>query len=138
MRPFIISRMENLLNQAIQLRARAYCPFSHYAVGAALETVSGEIFAGCNAETATYSETDHAERAAISQAIASGSVQNHGPKFISRLVVVHEQGTPPCGGCLQRIAEHASDNLVITTAKPDGAITGEYALIELLPHAFTL
>lgn len=129
--------MLELIKLAQSVRQNAYAPYSHYQVGAALETLDGATYTGCNAEVASYSETDHAERSAISQAIIAGAARDN-IQFIKRIVVVHEQGTPPCGGCLQRIAEYATPQTVIVTATPDGQPTGEYTLADLLPHSFKL
>ena len=53
------------IEQAVEVRKRAYAPYSGYKVGAAIICKSGNIHASCNAETATYTETDHAERAVL-------------------------------------------------------------------------
>ena len=133
----IIELVLELIKLAQSVRQNAYAPYSHYQVGAALETVAGSTYTGCNAEVASYSETDHAERSAISQAIIAGAARDN-IHFIKRMAVVHDQGTPPCGGCLQRIAEHATPETMIITATPDGQQTGEYRLVDLLPYSFKI
>ena len=45
---------EELKATAMAMRKRAYCPYSHFAVGAALECRDGTVFTGCNIENAGY------------------------------------------------------------------------------------
>lgn len=117
---------------ALAVQARAYVPYSHYRVGAALLTAGGEIIAGCNVENATYGATCCAERNAVFAAVAQGhtsfravAVATNGP----------EPGTP-CGICRQVLAEFGSE-LEVLCFTPEGA-EAHYRLSELLPHAFRL
>ena len=60
-----------LINLAEQASRNAYVPYSHFAVGAALECRDGTVFTGCNIENAAYGLTICAERASPSTATAS-------------------------------------------------------------------
>ena len=62
-----------LVTAARDAAARAYCPYSHFSVGAAVLTAAGEIFSGCNVENASYGLTICAERNAIFQAVCRGT-----------------------------------------------------------------
>ena len=61
---------QELIQAAVDMKKRAYCPYSHFAVGAALECSDGSVFTGCNIENASFSLTLCAERAAASKAIS--------------------------------------------------------------------
>lgn len=54
------------------MRKKAYCPYSGFAVGAALLAKSGEIYTGVNIENAAFTPTNCAERTAFFTAIAKG------------------------------------------------------------------
>lgn len=129
-------RLIQAIEQAVKVRKRAYAPYSKYRVGAAIICESGNIYASCNAETVTYTETDHAERSAVTRAISEGEVETSGRKFIKAVVVSHSGESGPCGGCRQRIAEHC-DNAVIIAVDENGGIRGVTSLKTLLPDGFT-
>src|SRR5438067_495201 len=120
----------DLLEAARAARLRALAPFSHFQVGAALETDDGQVITGCNVENATYGLTLCAERVAVFKAISEGHRQ-----FVRVAVVADtEQPTPPCGACRQILWEFGGDLEVIL-----GNLEGEkarYRLRELLPHPF--
>jgi cytidine deaminase len=125
-----IETRQKLIDAAVQARQWAYAPYSHYAVGAALLTVSGKIYDGVNVENAAYPTTMCAERVAVFKAVSEGERQ------FEAIAVVTSNGGTPCGSCRQVLAEFGLDTLVwIATA--DGQLTQEYTLGELLPGAFT-
>ncbi len=125
-------RLQDLANSAKDISIHSYAPYSKYHVGAAILTVSGKIYVGVNAERASYSETDHAEEAAITQGIISGEVVGSGRRFIRAIA-----GTSaPCGRCRQIIAEHC-DNAVIVISDTSGIIQTITSLKSILPLAFS-
>ena len=73
---------EQLMQKAMEVRAKAYCPYSKFHVGAALLTESGEIFTGCNVENASYPCGICAERTAITKAVSEGH-----QKFVAIAVI---------------------------------------------------
>jgi cytidine deaminase len=109
---------------------RAYCPYSHFPVGAAILTTDGKIFSGCNVENASYGLTICAERNAIFQAVAGGSKQ------IAAVMVYTPTAIPsaPCGACRQVINEFGPDAEVYCVC--DGKDTLQVSTRELLKHAF--
>ena len=120
---------DELLALAINSRASAYAPYSHFAVGAALETRSGRVFTGCNVENLSFGLTICAERSAVFAAVAAGE------RDFSQIVIVADSQEPvtPCGACRQVLAEFSED-LEVRSVNLEGV---EYRanLRELLPRA---
>ncbi len=126
-----LSQYEVLRLAADQARANAWCPYSNYPVGAALQTSDGQVFAGCNVENASYPAGTCAERVALGTAIAAGARQ-----FV-RVVITSAamEPTPPCGICRQALVEFAP-SLEIVAITPAGKMT-RWSLADLLPAPFT-
>ncbi len=121
---------EKLIESAEEARERAFAPYSNFKVGAALETADGEIFIGCNIESASYGLTVCAERVAIWKAISEGK-----KNFVKIAVTVDtEELTPPCGVCRQIIWEFCGDiPVILSNLKGKSEIV---QMKELLPRAF--
>ena len=121
--------IQNLVNRAIKARENAYCPYSHFAVGAALLCEDGTIYEGCNIENASYGLTNCAERTAVFKAVSEGYT-----KFKALAVVADTEGTcAPCGACRQVISEFEIPQIILSNLK------GNYRLVsldELLPFRF--
>ena len=121
---------EELVQQAMTARERAYAPFSNYKVGAALLGKSGRIYTGCNVENASYPLTICAERVAVVKAISEGE-----RAFIA-LAVATENGGSPCGSCRQVLREFGRD-IAVLIADATGAYR-ETTVAELLPDSFSV
>ena len=119
-----------LVEAARAVRLRAHAPFSHFLVGAALETEGGHLIAGCNVESASYGLTICAERAAVFKAVSEGH------RRFRRIAVVADtaEPTPPCGACRQVLWEHGGD-LEVILANLD-AVKAQHRLKDLLPYPF--
>ena len=121
---------QTLIEAATAARVRSVAPFSHFLVGAALQTKDGKVFTGCNVESASYGLTVCAERVAIWKALSEGE------RDFTRLAIVTdtEQLTPPCGTCRQIIWEFCK-HATIVLANLRG-LEGELQIADLLPRAF--
>ncbi len=123
--------LQQLIRVAQEARAHAVAPYSNFSVGAALETVDGKIYSGCNIENASYGLTMCAERVAIFKAVSEGE------REFKRLVIVadtHKDVTPPCGACRQIIWEFCGDISVVLANQNGDAIMLQ--MRELYPRAF--
>ena len=64
--------VRELIHLALKAREHAYIPYSGFAVGAALECGSGEVYQGCNIENAAHTPACCAERTAFFKAVYDG------------------------------------------------------------------
>ena len=102
---------DRLVEKARTARRNAYCPYSRFAVGAALLAESSRIYTGANCENAAFGAGICAERAA-------------GDKPVT-----------PCGICRQMLAEFGDLTVICAAAEGDQRLVTP--LSSLLPHAFT-
>jgi cytidine deaminase len=123
------TQRSELIQEAIEARRGAYAPYSGYAVGAALLTVSGKIYRGANVENAAYPTSMCAERVALFNAVSEGERQ------FAAIAVATENGGFPCGSCRQALSEFGLDMRVIVV-DGGGMLNAELGLEELLPRAF--
>lgn len=94
---------EELLDKAKQARALSYSPYSHFAVGAALECTDGSVFCGANIENASFPLSMCAERNAIYHALMRGKKKED---FVSLAIVADtDEPCSPCGACRQVLWE---------------------------------
>ncbi len=116
-----------LVRAAQRARRRAYAPYSHFPVGAAVLAVDGSIFAGANVENASYGLTLCAERVAIHGAVAAGR------RRLVAVAVVGPPGISPCGACRQVMDEFGVETVVLA---PSRGTPDVVALRDLLPRPF--
>ena len=130
--------MKMLIKLAMEARGKSYCPYSGFAVGAALQTKEGKIYQGCNIENAAFTPTNCAERTAFFKAVSEGE------KEFCRIAIVggKKDGvlelTSPCGVCLQVMQEFCDPNafeVILATAEEKYEIL---KLRQLLPYGFEL
>ncbi len=120
---------ERLIQRALQMRAKAYAPYSRYAVGAALVSGSGAVYAGANVENAAYPLSMCAERAAVFAMVAAGE------REVQAIALATENGGSPCGACRQVLSEFGPRALVLVV-DGQGEVVLEATLDQLLPHSF--
>lgn len=120
----------DLVGAARRARQNADAAFSHFAVGAALETMDGDVLTGCTIESATYGMTICAERVAMFKALSEGH------RGFTRIAIVADTDspTPPCGACRQVLWEFGG-NLEILLANLVQE-QGAHRLQDLLPLPF--
>ena len=121
---------KDLVAMAAQAKLNSYSPYSGFAVGAAIECASGEVFTGCNVENLAYGSTICAEANAITTAVAAGfrefvriAVSSDGEEFCM-----------PCGNCRQLLNEF-SPTITVLAARHDDEFV-RCSLAQLLPSAF--
>ena len=126
---------KELIALADEARAKSYCPYSGFSVGAALLTKDGKIYTGANIENASFTPTVCAERVALFTAVHAGEKE-----FAAIAVVGGPAGKPaeklftPCGVCRQVLSEFCKPDMrVLVGAVGDTLIT---TLGELLPYGF--
>lgn len=119
----------SLEKTARKVRERAYAPYSNFQVGAALESVSGKVFTGCNVENISYGLTICAERNAVFAAVAAGA------RSFRRIVIVADSKEPvtPCGACRQVLSEFAENMEIISINLQSQKFRAR--LTELLPRS---
>jgi cytidine deaminase len=121
----------DLIATARAARDRAYAPYSHFKVGAAIRAASGAVYTGVNVENAAYPEGTCAEAGAIAAMVMGGD------RVIVEVAVIADSAVPvsPCGGCRQKLAEFGGPEVRVTMANLKGE-TRIMTLGELLPGAF--
>ena len=120
-----------IIAAALEARAHAYAPYSHYCVGAAVLTEIG-IFPGCNVENASYGLSNCAERTAVFSAVSAGA------KRVLAVAIATDNGGSPCGACRQVLVEFAQDTCPLYLLDANGTVVQETTLGLLLPNAFRL
>ena len=133
--------IQNLMEQAVAIRKKAYAPYSRFRVGTALLLDNGKIILGSNQENAAYPSGLCAERVAIFHAGANYPEA----KIITMVISAASDSNqttapiPPCGACRQSIAEYELNQknpIEIYFMGEIGAIYKSESLKNLLPFLF--
>ena len=126
-----MTTLEQLFIAALEVRQKAYAPYSKFAVGAAIKGINGKIYTGCNVENVSFPCGTCAEAGAIANMNADGCRQ------IKEIVIVADSQAliTPCGACLQRLAEFSDPKTKIHLANLKG-VQKSCTLAKLLPVAF--
>lgn len=126
-----------LIKEAMEARKKSYCPYSNYAVGAALLTKSGKVYRGCNIENAAFSPTNCAERTAIFKAVSEGDTD------FSRIAIIGgsvdgpvDSYAYPCGVCRQVMMEFCNPETFEIIAAMSEDVYQIFTLKELFPEGF--
>ena len=121
---------KQLCDMAVAMLERAYVPYSHFPVGAALLCKDGTVFTGCNVENAAYGDTICAERTAAVKAVSSGR------RDFVRIAIWgnSKEYCYPCGSCRQFLQEF-SKHMTVLCARSDGSFVS-HRLSEMMPFFF--
>lgn len=128
--------ISKLIQEAIEIRNKAYAPYSNFLVGAALLSASGKIYTGCNIENASYTPSNCAERTAFFKAVSEGE------KHFKAIAVVGAKRDddldfcPPCGVCRQVMMEFCNPKefeIIVAKSVDEYKI---FTLEEILPIGF--
>ncbi|MGN0471380.1 MAG: cytidine deaminase [Lachnospiraceae bacterium] len=125
-----------MIDLAVEMMQRAYAPYSHFTVGAALLTKAGKLYGGCNVENAAYSPGSCAERTAICKAVSEGEREFRAIAIVGGREAVMDGYCPPCGVCRQVMREFCdpeSFRVILATGREEYKIM---TLQELLPESF--
>lgn len=134
---------QNLLMIAQAFRKNAQAPYSHFWVGVAIKSAkSGRIYAGCNVERASYTQTTHAEQNAVDSMVAEEGSQkimklalwaapenDKNANFVAlktdKINCSIDQVPVPCGHCLQIIWENCfnDSSVELISRMSDGRIS---------------
>ena len=123
---------DKLMRIAQKSKEKSYSPYSHFRVGAALVTKSGEIYTSANIENSSYPATICAERVAIFEAISDR-------KYDFEKIAIDgdcDDYCYPCGVCRQVMSEFCKDDFKIILQSKGGI--KEFTLGQLLPYSFKL
>ncbi len=133
--------VQDLMQQAVEIRKKAYAPYSQFRVGAALLLDNGKVVLGSNQENAAYPSGLCAERTAI---FYTGA--NYPEAKIVKMAISAASDTnttttptPPCGGCRQSIAEYEfkqDSPIEIYFMGETGSVYKSDSLKNLLPLTF--
>ena len=126
-----------LVRLALEARQKAYTPYSHFKVGAALLTKEGKVYQGCNIENAAYTPSNCAERTAFFKAVSEGDYDFAAIAIVGGAEDAKElELCAPCGVCRQVMMEFCEADkfyVILARSEEDYWI---YTLEELLPMGF--
>ncbi len=125
----------DLVKIAFEAMEKAYSPYSHCKVGAALLTREGKVYTGCNVENASYGATNCAERTAFFKAISEGEREFSKIAIVGGLEGVVTNMFMPCGVCRQVMDEFCDRDFEVLVAK-DRENFEIFTLSQLLPLSF--
>lgn len=129
-----------LIEKALEARKNSYSPYSGFMVGAALLAKSGNIYTGCNIESAAYTPSNCGERTALFKAVSVGEREFEAIAVVGAVKECDpanmDDYAAPCGVCRQMLYEFSKDgSLKVIMAKS----VDDYKILdlkEILPLAF--
>ncbi len=129
---------QELIRKALEVRQKAYAPYSGFMVGAALLCKDGRIFTGCNIENASYGATNCAERTAFFKAVSEGYREFTAIAIAGgRKEAQSLEYCAPCGICRQVMSEFCDSDAFLVILPRSEEDYKSYTLGQLLPLGFT-
>ncbi|KAK3923640.1 Cytidine deaminase [Frankliniella fusca] len=128
----VAPEVQDLIRKGVEVRERAYCPYSRFKVGSAILCADNTVVTGCNVENSAHGSIC-AERSAIVKAVSEGKT-----KFLKLVVIadkLQNQFTAPCGSCRQFIVEFGA-GVEIYLSPPDMSEVLVTSIKEILPLHF--
>lgn len=128
---------EELIQLAKEARERSYCPYSGFAVGAALLCKDGKVYQGCNIENASFGPTICGERTAFFKAVYDGEREFEAIAIVGGKAGEEISGLfPPCGVCRQVMREFCDLDFKLYMGKENNGYEVK-TLGEMLPYSFS-
>ena len=124
---------QDLMEKARSVLGRAYVPYSHFPVGAALLMKDGQVITGVNVENVSFGATNCAERSALFTAISQG----YPAKSVKAIAIagISQGFLSPCSICRQVMVELCDPETAVYLSNADEEIM-EATVAELVPLAF--
>lgn len=130
------TKIKELIGIALKMREKAYCPYSGFAVGAALLAKNGEIFTGCNIESSTHTPTICAERTAIFKAVSEGVTEFEAIAIVGAPKEKEpDKLCAPCGVCRQVMLEFCDPDFKVILGITEDDYVVE-TLDKMVPYGF--
>lgn len=122
-----------LVADAKNIKTKAYVPYSHFPVGAAILYKNGDVITGVNVENVSFGATNCAERTALFTGVTKG----YGKEDVVAIAVsANMEGyITPCSICRQVMVElcDADTPVFLTNGKDE---VKRVTIDELVPYAF--
>lgn len=134
-------KVQVLMSEAVEIRKKAYAPYSNFYVGSALLLENGEVITGNNQENAAYPSGMCAERVAVYQAGSRFPNAKINTIAISATSILNSVTEPiaPCGACRQALSEYEikqESKIETYFMGESGNIIKTDSISDLLPLAF--
>ena len=127
--------ISKLFGPARSASDNAYAPYSGARVGASVLDENGNVYSGCNVESASSGLTQCAERNALAAAVSAGMKPG-----TAKSVLVYATGfevLAPCGACRQVMSELLADDATVVSCHSETDYRS-WMIGELLPDPFIL
>ncbi|MCB7481271.1 cytidine deaminase [Christiangramia sediminis] len=133
--------VQDLMQEATEVRENAYAPYSSFKVGAAILLENGEIVVGSNQENASYPSGLCAERTAVYSAGAKYPNSRILKIAITAKSLRHKviSPVPPCGACRQALVEYEvkqEEPIELYFMGETGKVVKAESIKDLLPLVF--